>query len=249
MTYIFFNFSWYKTAKKLINAKNSSKDDLSLIEGPKDWQGYKSDLGSRIGSPILGRDSSDMNGRFSTRTRLRPGGPLSNVTNARESYLRSQHGMSNHPNRGYMATMRNGSLPSMTMCEFEEIGMKTMQGVSPVNQQQRVNGQVPNLPMNEDFYPISARNRLNHFGHFPESPATPLVKLRTNTKSNESAILNEKDLMTPRVQMYGTRVVYSDKDANASAGIITNNKHATLGMAGNKSNFASASKKIPEAAV
>ena len=114
---------------------------------------------------------------------------------------------------------------------------------------QRGNGQVPNLPMNEEFHPILARNRLNHFGHFPESPATPLVKMRTNNKKDESAILNENDLMTPRVQMYGTRVVYSDKDSNASAGIITNNKHATLGMAGNKTSFVNASKKIPEAAV
>ena len=227
-------FSWYRTAKKLIHSKNSSKDDLSLIQGPKEWQGYKSDLGSRIGSPLLLRDSRDINAPFSTRTRLRPGGPPSNVANSRERHLRSP--MNNfNPNRSYMATMRNGSLPSVTMSEFEEIGMKTMQGFGPGNK-------CSNFPLQEDLYQLSSRNRLNIMGRQLQSPATPLVKMKTNTKQN--AAINGDDSFNPRVQMYGTRVVYSDRDANTSAGIITSNKHhGTLSMIGNKSNFSGVSNK------
>ena len=227
-----------------MHTKNSSKDDLSLIEGPREWQGYKSDLGSRIGSPLLFRDSSDNNARFSTRTRLRPGGPLSNVANSRESHLRSPITASN-PNRNYMATMINGSLPSVTMSEFEEIGMKTMQGLGPSNKSS--NGRIPNFPLQDDLYQLSSRNRLNIMGRHTQSPATPLVKMRINTK--ESAVLNGDECPNPRVQMYGTRVVYSDRDANTSAGIITSGKHGTLSMMGSKPNFGGISKNAPEAAV
>ena len=90
------------------------------------------------------------------------------MTNSRESYLRSPLTASN-PNRGYMATMRNGSLPSMTMCEFEEIGMKTMQGLGSGNQ--RPNGRVPNPLLQEDLYPMSSRNRLDNPGRHLQSPA------------------------------------------------------------------------------
>jgi hypothetical protein len=131
------------------------------------------------------------------------------------------------------------------MCEFEEIGMKTMQGLGPGNQ--RINGLVPNPPLQEDLYPISTRNRLDNPGRYLQSPATPLVKMRTNKQ--DSAFSNGTDLYNPRVQMYGTRVVYSDKDSNASAGIITSNKHGSLVMAGNKSDFGGVSKNISEAAV
>ena len=104
-----------------------------------------------------------------------------------------------------------------------------------------------NPPMQEDLYPIAARNRLEKSGRPLQSPATPLVKMRTNNK--DSAISNSPDFYSPRVQMYGTRVVYSDKDSNASAGIISSNKHGTLGMAGNKSNFVGVCKNVSEAAV
>ena len=160
---------------------------------------------------------------------------------SRESYLRS----SSNPTQSFMATMRNGSCPSMTMCEFEEIGMKTMQG--SVYGNQRPNGLVQNPPLHDDLYQISARNRLNRAGRPQQSPATPLVKMRTN--ANESAISYGDDSLSSRVQMYGTRVVYSDKDSNTSAGIISNGKHATLGMTGSKPNFAGIVKKAPEAAV
>ena len=94
---------------------------------------------------------------------------------------------------------------------------------------------------------MSARNRINRSGRHPQSPATPLVKMRTNT--NESAISYGDESLSLRVQMYGTRVVYSDKDANASAGIISSSKHGTLGMAGSKPNFGGMAKKASEAAV
>ena len=241
-------FRWYQTAKKLISNKNSSKDDLSLIEGPRDWQGYKSDLGSRIGSPFLTRNASDMNDRFSTRTRLRPGGPLSNVTNSRESNLPS-HTTSANPNLGYMATMRNGSLPSMTMCEIEEIGMKTMQGTA-LGKPRFLHDKGPNnIQMEDDLYQISARNRLNRAGRHPQiqSPATPLVKMRINSK--DSAKCNGDDLHSSRVQMYGTRVVYSDKDSNASAGIISSSKYTTPSNGTSKPTLRGMSKNLPEAAV
>ena len=131
------------------------------------------------------------------------------------------------------------------MCEFEEIGMKTMQGLGSGNQ--RTNGRLHNPPLPEDLYPMTSRNRLDNPGRHLQSPATPLVKMRTNNK--DSAFSNGTDVFIPRVQMYGTRVIYSDKDSNASAGIITSNKHGTLGMAGNKPNFGGVSKNVSEAAV
>ena len=148
-----------------MHAKNSSKDDLSLIEGPREWQGYRSDLGSRVGSPLLFRDSTDIETRFSTRTRLRPGGPLSSVANSKENCLRSPI-TSSKPNRNYIATLRNGSLPSVTMSEFEEIGMKTMQGMSQDNQGSNGilhfnDGRNPNYHLQDDLYQLSSRNGPN----------------------------------------------------------------------------------------
>ena len=236
-----------------MHTKNSSKDDLSLIEGPKEWQGYKSDLGSRVGSPLLFRDSSDIETRFSTRTRLRPGGPVSSVAHSKENCHRSPI-TSSKPSQNYIATLRNGSLPSVTMSEFEEIGMKTMQGMSHNNQRsngilQFNDGRIPNYHLQDDLYQLSSQNVLSRarMGLHGQSPATPLVKMRINTKTNVGR--NDDRCASPRVQMYPTRVVYSDRDANTTAGIVTTSTNGPLSMMGSRGNFNGSSKRTPEAAV
>ena len=81
---------WFKTARRLMH-KNSSKDDLSLPS-------------SNFPRPTSGQP------QFSTRTRLRPGGPMASGMTAR------QH---------HSSTLRNGSMPSVAG-GFEEIAMRTL---------------------------------------------------------------------------------------------------------------------------
>lgn len=153
---------WYRIAKKAM-ASRTSKDDLYSCSGSS----------SGFGSPNNFRN----NYGFSTRTRLRPGGPSSHLeTRGRSSYV-----------NGHGTTRRNGSLPS-----FEEIGMRTLstsqhnQQIQQIQQQQQ---QMMMGPLRRPYYGTMADKR---------QPATPLVKQRT------------VGCASPRVQMYRTRVVYSD---------------------------------------
>ena len=110
---------------------------------------------------------------FSTRTRLRPGGPPPL-----------------HPNTTF-DNPSNGSLPS-----FEEIGMRTFGHNHSQNQGQFLLNRRPY------FSTMMKNNGQNIY----QTPATPLVKQKTLGCSS------------PRVQMYRTRVVYSDaRDAIKAA--------------------------------
>lgn len=106
---------------------------------------------SAFSSPVPSHDN------FSTRTRLRPGGPTLNPTNHFDNLS------------------RNGSLPS-----FEGIGMRTLDG------------------RNQGQFLANRRPYLTKTLMAQGIPATPLVKQKTAGCSS------------PRVQMYRTRVVYSD---------------------------------------
>ena len=112
---------------------------------------------------------------FSTRTRLRPGGPLATPTPT-SSF-------------DYPEKKNNSSLPS-----FEEIGMKTLAASNHHHQQP--SGQF--LLNRRPYFSTMMKN--------PHQPSTPLVKQKTAGCSS------------PRVQMYRTRVVYSDaRDAIKAA--------------------------------
>ena len=184
-------FSWFKTAKRLVT--KGSRDDLSLIR--TNAQSSISDLVSRTGMRFNSRGQNVP--QFSTRTRLRPGGPA--------------------PNKSYTATtLRNGSLPSVTATEgFEEIAMRTLnQRPTGFPQSHRVIQD--EFLLNRPPFWDGAGSRLGCY------PPTPLVKQRTN------------GCASPRVQMYKTRVFYSDKSPNSAVG----NPGISLG-----------GKNIPEAAV
>jgi hypothetical protein len=136
---------------------------------------------SAFSSPIPGGHHPHQNG-FSTRTRLRPGGPTANFDNPTRSSSSSSYGTT---------ARRNGSLPS-----FEEISMRTMS-----NQQQQPAGHQSNFLLNRRPYhgnmiPKASNNSGLYQLH--QQPSTPLVKQRT------------AGCASPRVQMYRTRVVYSD---------------------------------------
>ncbi len=126
---------------------------------------------STSASPARYRGSAAQNADgFSTRTRLRPGGPA------------APSGLDGYAN-GYGTTARgrNGSLPS-----FEEINMR------PLN-----NGNAPEYHQQQQQHFLLNRRPL--YGTMASRPpATPLVKQRT------------AGCASPRVQMYRTRVVYSD---------------------------------------
>ena len=108
---------------------------------------------------------------FSTRTRLRPGGPPPTLDNPRNT---------TH------STLRNGSL--------EEIGMRTLHSPQASNQ----------FLLNRRPY-FSTMMKANQAAN-THHPSTPLVKQKTTGCSS------------PRVQMYRTRVVYSDaRDAIKAA--------------------------------
>ena len=115
---------------------------------------------------------------FSTRTRLRPGGPAPHLDNPRSTSTATTH-----------STLRNGSL--------EEIGMRTLHH-SPTSQ---ANNQF--LLNRRPYFSTMMKGPISANTHHP---STPLVKQKTSGCSS------------PRVQMYRTRVVYSDaRDAIKAA--------------------------------
>ena len=203
---------------------------------------------------------SDLDTKFSTRTRLRPGGPssLSSGVKSRDR-LQSSNLISNH---NFIATLRNGSLPSVTMSEFEEIGMRTMhhgldRGAAnnfcndgSTFADGRLNGYyLQNMGDQKYHQQLATRNRAAGAWR---GPATPLVKLRINAKSTDHG--GDSSCLSPRVQMYRTRVVYSDKDPNATAGVSVVTSGAgpnggPLNIMSAKSNFAVNCRRAPEAAV
>ena len=123
-------------------------------------------------------------GGFSTRTRLRPGGPANSITSSNfSSFL-------DNPSSYNKTTPKNhDSLPT-----FEEFSMKTM------NPNQLQNSPQHNFLLNRRPYFSTMMKSPNNLPN--NHPPTPLVKQKTSGCSS------------PRVQMYRTRVVYSDaKDA------------------------------------
>ncbi len=139
---------------------------------------------STTASPIfrssMAGNNAMMADGFSTRTRLRPGGP--------PIPFGGGHNPNEIPLHHYGTTARrNGSLPS-----FEEINMRPLNNGGHCS---GLGGQ-PQQPPNSSNFLL---NRRPLYGTMASrTPATPLVKQRT------------AGCASPRVQMYRTRVVYSD---------------------------------------
>ena len=149
---------------------------------------FSSGSASAFNSPLPSHNG------FSTRTRLRPGGPtLSSHQDNPQLFL--QHTTRNNKIGGNF--QNNGSLPS-----FEEIGMKTLahptSAASAATSQQMPYGlshQNSQFLLNRRPYFSTIKPLSNNSGLLP---STPLVKQKTS------------GCASPRVQMYRTRVVYSD---------------------------------------
>ena len=154
---------------------------------------------------------------FSTRTRLRPGGPHSqqqqqSTVSAFHDNPTNNSGTTCSPFRaGFVSesrpavvgtsksqsTSNNGSLPS-----FEEIGMRTLSSSSTTSQNNHDPNRGGQFLLNRRPYFSTMMKNVNTNHH----PSTPLVKQKTAGCSS------------PRVQMYRTRVVYSDaRDAIKAA--------------------------------
>ena len=151
---------------------------------------FSSGSASAFNSPLPSHNG------FSTRTRLRPGGPSSSSQlqdNPQPPFL-------HHTTRNKIGGnfQNNGSLPS-----FEEIGMKTL--AHPTSSSSAVAA----ASSQHQYHPHHQNsqfllNRRPYFSTIKPSnnsgllPSTPLVKQKTS------------GCASPRVQMYRTRVVYSD---------------------------------------
>ena len=157
------HYRWCKFAKKAMTLRRSGGGGHNEAGGSPHLSSF-----SAFNSPMPTHQG------FSTRTRLRPGGPPINT----------QPPLDNPKTH---STLRNGSL--------EEIGMRTMHPGGSQNNQFLLNRR----PYFSTMMKSTANNHLNH-------PSTPLVKQKTAGCSS------------PRVQMYRTRVVYSDaRDAIKAA--------------------------------
>ena len=135
---------------------------------------------NEVGSPHLSSFSAfnspmPTHNGFSTRTRLRPGGPAPPLPTP------------NLDNPKTHSTLRNGSL--------EDIGMRTLHHPGPSQQNNQF------LLNRRPYFSTMMKATANN-----HHPSTPLVKQKTAGCSS------------PRVQMYRTRVVYSDaRDAIKAA--------------------------------
>ena len=157
---------------------------------------FSSGSASAFNSPLPSHNgfSTPSHNGFSTRTRLRPGGPtLSSHQDNPQLFL--QHTTRNNKIGGNF--QNNGSLPS-----FEDIGMKTLahptSAASAATSQQMPYGlshQNSQFLLNRRPYFSTIKPLSNNSGLLP---STPLVKQKTS------------GCASPRVQMYRTRVVYSD---------------------------------------
>ena len=154
------HYRWCKFAKKASMTLRRNNEFSSFACPPSVGGGGSS---SAFSSPVPTHQG------FSTRTRLRPGGPPPTLDNPRST-----------------STLRNGSL--------EEIGMRTLHSPTAANNQFLLNRR----PYFSTMLKAGAANT--------HHPSTPLVKQKTSGCSS------------PRVQMYRTRVVYSDaRDAIKAA--------------------------------
>lgn len=136
---------------------------------------------------------------FSTRTRLKPGGPASHQSRGSTSTLADRSSSSS-------STRRPGSV----MSNFEEVGMRSM-----TSKKRNFVRRPP--PPNETTDFESFSNTLLTGGHNLafHLPRTPIVKQRTpNSPGNHLANLPAS------VQMYRTRVVYSDSRPSSGAGLM-----------------------------
>lgn len=201
-------FRWFRTARRLIC--KSSKDDLSLLGRPH----YGSSV--KLESPLI--EAGDA--RFSTRTRLRPGGP---GQNQQHSSLMGGCYTSTLKNGDFGSSIRNGSMPSMASAN-EELNLRSMAPTKPGGQGYPRSDQASSSSKGQfglgsrfldDPYQTngtgSNKGSSMQFGSVSGSPMTPLVKQKTLGCSS------------PRVQVYRTRVVYSDRDPLAAAGLGINN--------------------------
>ena len=148
---------------------------------------FSSGSASAFNSPLPSHNG------FSTRTRLRPGGPSSSSQLQDNPQPFLHHTTRNKIGGNFQ---NNGSLPS-----FEEIGMKTLahptsssSSAAAASSQQYHHHQNSQFLLNRRPY-FSTIKPSNNSGLLP---STPLVKQKTS------------GCASPRVQMYRTRVVYSD---------------------------------------
>ena len=155
---------------------------------------FSSGSASAFNSPLPSHNG------FSTRTRLRPGGPSNSPSSSNNFQDNPQPPFLHHTTRNKIGGnfQNNGSLPS-----FEEIGMKTLAhptSSSAAAAAASSQHQFHHHHQNSQFL----LNRRPYFSTIKPSnnsgllPSTPLVKQKTS------------GCASPRVQMYRTRVVYSD---------------------------------------
>ncbi len=164
---------WCKFAKKAMTLRRNNEPNTIQHFASSS---YATGSSSAFNSPLPSHSG------FSTRTRLRPGGPLT----------QNHHFFQQADNP--TSSKSKGSLPS-----FEEIGMRTLscnnqqQQQLHLQQQQQMQGGQFLLNRRPYFSTMMKPANVNH-----HAPPTPLVKQKTAGCSS------------PRVQMYRTRVVYSD---------------------------------------
>jgi hypothetical protein len=141
-------------------------------------------------TPTMQQDNGGQQ-RFSTRTRLRPGGP---------SHDRQSHSTTRVNNKSTISSNRR---PGSALSNFEEVGMRTMGS-----------GGSRFLQDPYDPFPPSGFAHTMFKGQVGGNlgkPTTPIVKQRTFNGSGVAS--------SPRVQMYRTRVVYNDARPS-SAGLM-----------------------------
>ena len=197
------SFRWYTKARKAMS-KTNKNDEFMSVEYPNNMANN-----FHIASPTFMRTFFVNNRdqrlpqpqqlefeeqRFSTRTRLRPGGPTGQTREPRYQSASAS-------GKRTLNTRRPGS----AMSNFEEVRMRTM---APIKRPERPHmGNDLDLEYPDHFESYTS-TLLQGRGGF-QQPSTPLAKHR-NSPGN---------LSSPRIQMYRTRVVYNDARPS-SAGFL-----------------------------